>query len=608
MGKGIAYSSRNFVDVRTELIDFVKQYYPDILSDFNDASIGMLLIELNAAVSDMLSVNTDRMFQETQIDYAQQRSSVLSMARTFGLKIPSKRPSISIVDFSVTVPVFGDTFDVRYAPLIRVGAQTTGGGKVFETVDDIDFSNPFTTGGLPNRLIIPNLDSNNNIVNYTLTKREIVLNGVTKTFKKTIATSDVKPFFELILPDNDVLSITSIITKNGTNYTTEPTIDEFLNFDNRYFEVDALAEDTKFIEDTTEVSDNAGIRPGKWVRISKKFIKEYTNNGFVKIIFGGGTDDVTSLEEFNVDNSLTDRIGDFINNLSLGETLKANTTLFIQYRVGGGSNTNLGSNTINRTNLVNMFVNGPLTNINTSVRQSLSVNNPVPALGGRDEPSIEEIRNLTKYNFSAQNRAVTIKDYQARISLMPGEFGVPFRSGVFEEQNKVLIYVLGLDSSSKLTNSSTSTLKQNISNYLADYRMLNDYVVIADGQIVNLGFEFDLLIEKDYPQSQIISSVIQRVREFMDINKHHMGKNIYLGQLIENVNNVGGVTNVIEIRVFNKVGEGKYSMNEIEQPYVDDETREISISADYTLFGNPKSMFEVRNPEKDIKVRIKTIQ
>jgi len=252
-----------------------------------------------------------------------------------------------------------------------------------------------------------------------------------------------------------------------------------------------------------------------------------------------------------------------------------------------------------------MFVNGPVDSNNKSVRQSLAVNNPVPALGGRDEPSIEEVRNLVRYNFASQNRAVTIKDYQARISLMPGEFGVPFRSGVFEEQNKILIYILGLDSNSRLTNSSTSTLKTNISNYLADYRMLNDYVVIADGQIVNLAFEFDLLVEKDYPQSQIISNVISRVKEFVDINKRHMGENIYLGQLIENVNNVGGVTNVIDIRVFNKVGEGKYSMNEVEQPYEDEATKQIRISDEYTLFGNPKSMFEVRFPEKDITVRVK---
>jgi hypothetical protein len=605
MGKGIAYSSRNFADIRTELIDFVKQYYPDILSDFNDASVGMMLIELNAAVSDMLSVNTDRTFQETQIDYAEQRGSVLSMARTFGLKIPGKRPSISIVDFSVTVPVQGDTFNVEYAPIIRTGAQIAGGGKIFETIDDIDFSSPFTTGGLPNRLIIPNLDSNNKIVNYTLTKREIVLNGMTKTFQKTMSSSEVVPFYELILPDDDVLSVTSIITKAGINYSAIPVVDDFLDFDIRWFEVDALAEDTKFIEDTNEASDNAGIRPGKWTRITRKFVKEITDNGFTKIIFGGGNQDVTSLAEFEVDNSLTDRIGDFINNLSLGETPVANTTMFVQYRVGGGANTNLGSNTLRTVNLVDMFVNGSDNATNNLVQQSLTVNNPVPALGGRDEPSVDEIRNLVRYNFAAQNRAVTIKDYQARISLMPGEFGVPFRSGVFEEQNKILVYILGLDGSGKLTNTSTDTLKNNIAHYLADYRMINDYVSIGDGQIVNLAFEFDLLIEKEYPQSQITSNVVAVVTEFMDIHKHHMGENIYLGPMIEAVNNVGGVTNVMDIRLFNKVGDGKYSLNEVEQPYLDEETKQIDLLGEYTLFGNPINMFEIKYPEKDITVRVK---
>ena len=145
---GINYTSRNFADVRSDLIDMVRQYYPDIFNDFNDASVGMMILELNAAVGDMLSTNTDRMFQETQIDYAQENKSVLSMARTFGLKVPGKSPSVTLVDFSVTVPVLGDSFDISYAPLIRVGAQVNGGGKVFETTDDIDFSSPFNTGGI----------------------------------------------------------------------------------------------------------------------------------------------------------------------------------------------------------------------------------------------------------------------------------------------------------------------------------------------------------------------------------------------------------------------------------------------------------------------------
>ena len=427
MSKGIAYSSRNFADIRLELIDFVKQYYPSLMSDFNDASVGMMLIELNAAVGDMLSTNTDRMFQETQIAYAEQRSSVLSMARTMGVKIPGKRPAITIVDFSVTVPVKGDTFDISYAPIIRSGAQVSGSGKIFETVDDIDFSSPFTTGGIPNRLIIPNVDSNNTIVNYTLTKREIVVNGVTKVYKKSITNSDVTPFYELILPDTDVLSITSVITKNGVNYNKTPTPADFLNFDNRWHEVDALAQETMFIEDSDDVSDNQGVKPGKWVRVSKKFIREYTDKGFTKLIFGGGTQDITQLAQFSdINSSLTDKIGDFINNMSLGETLKANSTVFVQYRVGGGANTNLGSNTLTSVNIVDMFVNGSDNAINNIVRRSLTVSNPIPALGGRDEPSVDEIRHLVRYNFKSQNRAVTIKDYHSIISLMPGNFGVPF--------------------------------------------------------------------------------------------------------------------------------------------------------------------------------------
>lgn len=602
---GINYNSRNFADIRADLVDLVKQYYPDIFNDFNDASVGMMLLELNAAVGDMLSFNTDRMFQETQIDYAQERKSVLSLARTFGLKIPGKRPSVTIVDFSVVVPVFGDTFDVSYAPIIRTGSQVTGAGKVFETTNDIDFSSPFTVGGIPNRVIIPNFDANNNLINYTLVKREIVTNGFTKIFKRIININDVKPFLEIVLPDTNVLSIDSVISLDGTNLTTNPTLDQFLNLNNQWFEMEALADDKIFVRDNSGISDNFGVIPGKWISTNRKFISEYTDLGFLKLIFGAGTKDTTSLCDFDTNPELVNQIGDFINNMSLGETPTANTTIFVKYRVGGGVDSNLGPNVITNLGIVNMIVNGPTQSINTAVRNSLTVNNAFPALGGRNEPSVDEIRYLVKYNFSAQNRCVTIKDYQSRIALMPGEFGVPFRSGVLEEQNKIKIYVLGLDANSKLTNTSTSALRNNIAMYLANYKMLNDYIQISNGKIVNLGFEVDLYVDKRQPQSQIISQVITSVQEFMDINKYQMGDNIYMSNLIEIINNVGGVLNVIDLRAYNKVGEGLYSLNEISQPYLDEETKQIDLTSDFTLFGEPNTMFEIKFPDIDIKVRVK---
>jgi hypothetical protein len=603
--KGINYTARNFADIRAELVNMVRQYYPDIFNDFNDASVGMMLLELNAAVGDMLSVNTDRMFQETQIDYAKERKSVLSLARTFGLKIPGKRPSVTIVDFSVTLPVLGDTFDVSYAPIIKSGTQVIGGGKVFETTSDIDFSNPFTVGGIPNRLIIPNFNSNGTLINYTITKREMVTNGFTKIFKRVINSSDVRPFLEVILPEDNVLSVDSIITLPGTNFQTVPSLSEFLNLDNRWFEMDALAEDKVFIEDNFKISDNAGVRPGKWVTTNRRFIREYTDLGFTKLIFGSGSQDISSLDNFNNNTVLVNQIGNFINNMSLGTIPTANNTMFVKYRVGGGADTNLGPNVLTSVGILNMSVNGSNQLINASVRNSLKVNNLFPALGGKDVPTVEEIRNMVKYNFASQNRAVTIKDYQTRISQMPGNFGVPFRCGVFEEQNKVKVYILGLDSNSKLTNQSTSTLRENISTYLADYRMLNDYVQITNGRIVNISFEIDLYVDKKIPQSQIMSEVIKSVKNYIDINKFQMGDNIYMSPLIEIINNVGGVMNVIDIRVYNKVGEGKYSLNEISQPYIDPSARQIDLTEDYTLFGEPTTMFECKFPTSDIVVRVK---
>jgi hypothetical protein len=621
----IDYNARNFAEVRDQLVGFIQQYYPDIFSDFNDASVGMMLLELNAAVGDMLSFHTDRMFNETQLNYAQERSSLLELARTFGLNVPGKRPSITVVDWSVTIPkAFGDTWDSEYAPLLLKGSQATGAGKVFELMEDCDFSSPFTTGGIPNRLIIPNIDGTGTIQSYTITKREIVLNGFTKIFKRVITREDYKQFFELLLSEDNVLSIENIISKSGTNFSSDPTEEEWADFDLSFFEVPALAQAEIYVVDENSTSDKSGIIPGKWKNTPKRFIKEYTDNGFCKITFGSGTMDISGLNDFvgcrglnpstlnpqtcqDAINGQMNRIGDMINNTSLGAIPDASHTMFIRYRVGGGNSANIGPNVLTQLGVVNFILNASDQTTINLVRNSLVVNNPIPALGGKSEPSIEEVRNLVRYNFSAQDRCVTIKDYQSRVALMPGKFGVPFRTSVWEERNKINVCILALDENSKLTNQLTSTLKHNIAEYLADYRMVNDYVTIKNGQIINLAFEADLFTDKATPQGEIISGVISSISDYMDINKWTMGDNIYLSQLIENINNVAGVLNVTDLRVYNKVNEnGKYSYNEIAQPLLDSGTRQIDLLGKYTLFGAPNAMFEVKYPNKDIKVSIST--
>jgi len=135
--------------------------------------------------------------------------------------------------------------------------------------------------------------------------------------------------------------------------------------------------------------------------------------------------------------------------------------------------------------------------------------------------------------------------------------------------------------------------------------MLNDYVEVDNGRVYNLGFEVDLFVDKQFSQSEIITQAISTITSYFDINKWGMGDNIYLAQLIEDINNVPGVLNVVDLRVYNKVGQGKYSSNEIPQPYIDDATRQIDLLGEYTLFGDPIGMFEIKYPETDVKIRVK---
>ena len=605
-GRKISYTERDFEGLRADLVNYTKQYYPELIDNFNDAAVFSVLMDLNAAIGDNLNYHIDRSIQETVLQYAQQRTSIFNIARTYGLKIPGNRPSVALVDFSITVPAQGDQEDTRYLGILRAGSQVLGGGQVFENVYDIDFSSQYNNEGYPNRTKIPNFDSNNTLINYTITKREVVVNGVTKVFKKTINSNDVKPFFEFFLPEQNVLEVVDIIQKDGTSFQSTPTYSEFVNADTRWYEMDALAESTVFVEDTTKPSDKPGVKVGRYIETDNRFITEYTPNGFMKIQFGGGTttpDD--QLAEF-ARNGVSMRLQDYQNNIGLGRTVEANTTLFVKYRIGGGLASNIGVNALNQVGVINLSVNGPSNNINQQVSSSLSVNNITAAIGGANQPSIEEMRNMVTFNFASQNRAVTVNDYNALVKKMPGKYGAPAKTSITEKDNKINIEILSYDANGSLTQTVSNTLKQNIANYLSKYRMINDYISVNVAKVIDLEFDISVVIDSAQNQGQVITKIIDVVNKEMEPASREMGENVFLSVMRQQIQEVAGVISVSEIKVINKVG-GQYSSSETSQRYKDKETKEIQL-VDETVFAEPSQIYQVRYPERDIKVRVKNLK
>ena len=603
----IQYGSRTFGEIRGDLISLIRQMYPEVLSDFTDSSVGAMLIDLNAGVTNNLSINTDRAFQETQLEYAQQRASILNIAKNMGFNIPARRPSVTVVDFSVVVPVLGNAPDASYYPVLEAGAQVLGGGKTFETQENINWNSLVSNLGDPNRSIIPNLNTNGIPESYTVTKREVVINGGTSIYRKIISTGDVIPFFSITLPDPDVIEIESVILLEGTSINTTPTSAEFNDFNDKYFEVDYLAQQRVFVEDGLASSANTttnNIKAARWVDVTKKFIKEYTPKGYCKLTFGSGDADVNAFKEGFLKEGVSNRyfLENFLNNTALGEKLIANYTLFVKYRTGGGVSSNIGSNVLTQLGSYTLRVEGSRQNINQQVQRSLQTTNPIPAIGGNDGLSTEQIRQLIKYNFASQNRDVTLTDYLLQVYKMPGEFGSPYRANAFKINNKVVISVLGIGADGKLDNSSTSIMNTNIAEYLTQYRMVNDYVEIKDGKIYNLAFEIDVYVENT-ADNQIANSIIKLVTDFLDINIHEMNQDVFLGRLEKEILEANGVINIIDIKVFNKVG-GQYSTNTIAQGITNTSTGEIKIENN-TIYSTRDSMFEIKYPEKDIKVLLR---
>jgi len=601
--KKISYTVRDFQGVRTELINFTRTYYPDLVQNFNDAGIFSVMLDLNAAVTDYLNYQIDRSIQETVLQFAQQKNSVYNIARTYGLKVPGQRPSVALIDFSITVPAFGDREDLRYCGVLRRGSQVNGGGQPFETVYDIDFASPINAEGSPNRVKIPNFDSSGKLLNYTIVKREVVVNGITKVYKRVITPNDSKPYLELFLPEKNVLGITSVLVKSGTQYSTIPNPQDFLTLgQERWYEVDALVQDRVFIEDPTKTSDQPGIKVGRYITTSNKFISEYTPQGFCKMTFGGGNISADEqLRQFAIDGKGFD-LSRYTNNYALGAALSPNTTLFVQYRIGGGLSSNLGINTINQIGTVSFAVNGPSQSVNNSVINSLQCNNVTAAIGGANPPTTEDVRNLVSFNFAAQNRAVTVNDYNSLIRTMPSQFGAPAKVAITEENNKIRIKMLSYDANGTLTNVVSNTLKQNVANYLSNYRMINDYISIEAADTIDLAVTVDVVLDNSQNQGAIISKTIQIITDFFNPLVRNLGQNVNISELRRLIQSENGIVSITDVLFFNQVG-GQYSSSQTSMPYADPVTRQIQPTAD-TLFATPTQTYQIRYPNKDINVRV----
>ena len=673
----IAYTSRTYDDYKKSIRRIIAQYYPDVFERLDDAALGQWLVDILADMGDNLNYHIDRVYQETSINSASQLSSLQNIARSNGLHITGKKCALCEIELSCVVPVKGMNepsstrfLDTDYCPIVRKGSMFSSGTVTFELMNDLNFADQFNSDGMSDRKIVPIRDSNGNIINYRVTKLAVVQASQSKIYKKVITSADIKPFMEFTIQDSNIVGIESIIFKKGTNFSSDPVTYEFTtdketytdkngNEIQRYFEVDNLIDQYRFGEDDENLENgklstvdyfeiateddsllyNDKEQPvlnpripvtkcvkGKWQRLKNKFITEYDDNWNLKIIFGAGLRNQYGTIPENAKQFTQYMMSRMQANDYMGVLPEVGSTMYVLYHVGGGEISNIAANTLTNIIYNNYSVagncNDPQDNLKKSnLRNSFRVTNTTPSYGGKDEPSEEEIKYMIKYNTASQNRCVTLHDYKSKINQLPAKFGCPFRIGVIEENNKVVIYALGLNSEGKLTNILSETVADNIIEYLSHYKMLNDFIEMRSGKIINVSFRVTLYADKSYDKAAVAKKVIDEIYDYMDIRKHEMGEDIFLGDLQKNISQIDGVINISQFQAYNKTGDG-YSDDTITQElvtadnrcyysngdYVEDtDNMQIDLNAsDMILYSEANSLFEIKDKAKDITVVVKT--
>ena len=599
--RDIKYINREFGDFRSQLVEYAKNYFPDSYNDFSPTSPGMMFIEMASYVGDVLSFYQDTQLQETFLQYAKNPSNLYTLAYMMGYS--PRVTSVATTELTVTqrVAAVGSNYTPNWDQALRVGENSTiaasiGTNPTFLLDDVVDFK--FSSSYDPTEVTLHSLDGDNP-AEYLLSKKVSATSGTIQTLSRTY--NEAEKFATFNIEAADIIGILDITDSDGDVWT----------------EVPFLGQDTVFEEVTNTAVDSAEIRSNlRLKKVQKRFVTRFTSKGVLQVQFGSGVlgvDDDTFLPNpTNVpinnkkNTAMLDKSYDpsnflFTRTYGLAPT---NTTLTVRYLVGGGTAANVPANTITSIDAVTT------TATDTTYESTITFNNEVPAEGGRDGDTAEEIRENSFRAFSEQKRAVTLQDYTVRALSLPPKFGSISKAFVTQDlatnanysvldKNPLALslYVLANDYNTHLINASQG-LKNNLKTYLSQYMLITDAIDIKDAFIVNIGVKFEIVTLPNYASRDVLLECNLALQDYFDIRKWSINQPINLSPVYTLLDRIKGVQTVKNISIVNKQG-GKYS------EYAYDVKGATKNNVVYPSYD--PCIFEVKYPDGDIEGRVTTL-
>lgn len=593
------YVAKDFDSYRGDLLRYARTYFGDKIQDFSEASLGGLLLDMAATVSDSMSFYLDHQFRELSWSTAVENANITRMIREAGIKARGASPATATVSVFVEVPT--KIVSGKYVPdestLPRILQNTrliSTNGVVFSTVDDIDFAEKDRLGNLRATYVIGDTDASGNPATFVMKQSVTCVSGdiVSETFN---ISSNPQPFFTITLSNGSVSEILSVKDSDM----------------NEYYEVQTLSQDTVFRTFPNLSSDSEEVpRSIEVIPAPRRFVHAIDPVSKTSTLqFGGGNalttqDDAipdpetlalplygtTTLSRFSIDpNSL-------LQTKTLG-ILPINTTLTVTYRYGGGLNHNVASKTIRGiSSLLMQFPDECPAAIASSVRSSFDIRNEQPAAGGDSAPTIEDLRSQIPAARSQQDRIVTKEDLISRVYTLPSKLGRVYRAAVRPSPDNPLasqLFICSKDTNGFLT-ISPDTLKKNLRTYLNEFRLISDAIDILDARVINFRVKFTIFVNPNSNKSATLQSVISRLSSILTVNNFQIDQPILLSELQNAIINTQGVLTLVDLKIENLSG------TVLDRNYSNVSHNVKQYTRRGVVYGPPGSIFELRYPQQDI--------
>jgi predicted phage baseplate assembly protein len=195
--------------------------------------------------------------------------------------------------------------------------------------------------------------------------------------------------------------------------------------------------------------------------------------------------DLNFVVEVESDGTATVRFGDD----TIGRAPEAGTQFLGAYRVGNGAAGNVGADTLT------LFSGDP---------RIANCRNPLPAVGGTDPETDEQIRRRAPQAFLTQQRAVTMDDYAHVAELNP-----QVDQAVASLRWTGSWYTVFVAADPRGTNRLTSQLQSDIKKTVRRYHLAGQDLEVDGAQYVPLQIELEVCVEPGYFRSDVQRSLLQ---------------------------------------------------------------------------------------------------